>query len=126
VVFDDISDVISAQRSIAWGEVARRLAHEIKNPLTPIQLSAERMQMKLEDKLMPADAELLNKGTATIVNQVAAMKRMVDDFRDYAKTPPAVLEPLDLNALIDEILHLYLSGEGNDIIHPQLAPACRW
>jgi nitrogen fixation/metabolism regulation signal transduction histidine kinase len=121
VVFDDISDVISAQRSIAWGEVARRLAHEIKNPLTPIQLSAERMQMKLEDKLMPADVELLNKGTATIVNQVAAMKRMVDDFRDYAKTPPAVLEPLDLNALVDEILHLYISGEGNDIIHPQLA-----
>jgi len=120
VVFDDISDVISAQRSIAWGEVARRLAHEIKNPLTPIQLSAERMQMKLEDKLMPDDVELLNKGTATIVNQVAAMKRMVDDFRDYAKTPPAVLEPLDLNALVDEILHLYLSGEGNDIIHPQL------
>ncbi|HEX5341868.1 MAG TPA: ATP-binding protein [Duganella sp.] len=122
VVFDDISDVISAQRSIAWGEVARRLAHEIKNPLTPIQLSAERMQMKLEDKLMPPDAELLNKGTATIVSQVAAMKRMVDDFRDYAKTPPAVLEPLDLNALIDEILHLYLSGESSDIIHPQLAP----
>ncbi|WP_343732712.1 ATP-binding protein [Duganella sp.] len=122
VVFDDISDVISAQRSIAWGEVARRLAHEIKNPLTPIQLSAERMQMKLEDKLMPSDAELLNKGTATIVNQVAAMKRMVDDFRDYAKTPPAVLEPLDLNALVDEILHLYISGEGNDIIHPALAP----
>jgi nitrogen fixation/metabolism regulation signal transduction histidine kinase len=120
VVFDDISDVISAQRSIAWGEVARRLAHEIKNPLTPIQLSAERMQMKLEDKLMPGDAELLNRGTATIVNQVAAMKRMVDDFRDYAKTPPAVLAPLDLNALIDEILHLYMSGEGNDIIHPQL------
>jgi nitrogen fixation/metabolism regulation signal transduction histidine kinase len=122
VVFDDISDVISAQRSIAWGEVARRLAHEIKNPLTPIQLSAERMQMKLEDKLMPQDAELLNKGTTTIVNQVAAMKRMVDDFRDYARTPPAVLGPLDLNALIDEILHLYISGEGNDIIHPQLAP----
>nr|WP_155463836.1 ATP-binding protein [Duganella radicis] len=122
VVFDDISDVISAQRSIAWGEVARRLAHEIKNPLTPIQLSAERMQMKLEHKLMPPDAELLNKGTATIVNQVAAMKRMVDDFRDYAKTPPAVLEPLDLNALVDEILHLYISGEGNDIIHPALGP----
>jgi nitrogen fixation/metabolism regulation signal transduction histidine kinase len=121
VVFDDISDVISAQRSIAWGEVARRLAHEIKNPLTPIQLSAERMQMKLEDKLMPADVELLNRGTATIVNQVAAMKRMVDDFRDYAKTPPAVLESLDLNALVDEILHLYISGEGSDIIHPQLA-----
>ncbi|WP_348699039.1 ATP-binding protein [Duganella fentianensis] len=120
VVFDDISDVISAQRSIAWGEVARRLAHEIKNPLTPIQLSAERMQMKLDGKLAPADNELLNKGTATIVNQVAAMKRMVDDFRDYAKTPPAQLEPLDLNALIEEILHLYLAGE-DDIIFPQLA-----
>jgi nitrogen fixation/metabolism regulation signal transduction histidine kinase len=122
VVFDDISDVISAQRSIAWGEVARRLAHEIKNPLTPIQLSAERLQMKLEGKLAPADTELLNRGTATIVNQVAAMKRMVDDFRDYAKTPPAVLEPLDLNGLVEEILHLYISGEGDDIIHPQLAP----
>ncbi|MYN15194.1 HAMP domain-containing protein [Rugamonas sp. FT107W] len=122
VVFDDISDVISAQRSIAWGEVARRLAHEIKNPLTPIQLSAERLQMKLDGKLSAADNELLNKGTATIVNQVAAMKRMVDDFRDYARTPPAVLEPLDLNALVEEILHLYLRGEGDDIIHPQLTP----
>ena len=121
VVFDDISDVISAQRSIAWGEVARRLAHEIKNPLTPIQLSAERLQMKLEPKLAGSDVELLNKGTTTIVNQVAAMKRMVDDFRDYARTPPAVLQPLDLNALIEEILHLYLGG-GDDIIQPQLAP----
>lgn len=122
VVFDDISDVISAQRSIAWGEVARRLAHEIKNPLTPIQLSAERLQMKLDGKLAPADMELLNKGTATIVNQVAAMKRMVDDFRDYAKTPPAMLESLDLNALVEEILHLYIRGDGDEVIHPQLAP----
>jgi nitrogen fixation/metabolism regulation signal transduction histidine kinase len=121
VVFDDISDVISAQRSIAWGEVARRLAHEIKNPLTPIQLSAERLQMKLEDKLAPADAELLNRATGTIVNQVAAMKRMVDDFRDYARTPPAVLEPLDLNELVEEILQLYLGGGDGDIIHPVLA-----
>ena len=93
VVFDDITDVISAQRSIAWGEVARRLAHEIKNPLTPIQLSAERLQMKLESKLAGPDVELLNKASTTIVNQVAAMKRMVDDFRDYARTPPAVLQP---------------------------------
>ncbi len=122
VVFDDISDVISAQRSIAWGEVARRLAHEIKNPLTPIQLSAERLQMKLEGKLSGPDMELLNKSTGTIVNQVAAMKRMVDDFRDYARTPPAVLEPLDLNQLIEEILHLYLNGDSGDIIHPSLAP----
>jgi nitrogen fixation/metabolism regulation signal transduction histidine kinase len=122
VVFDDISDVISAQRSVAWGEVARRLAHEIKNPLTPIQLSAERLQMKLERKLAPQDATMLSKGTSTIVNQVSAMKRMVDDFREYARTPPAVLTPLDLNELIEEILGLYLSGDERDIIHTKLAP----
>ena len=122
VVFDDISDVISAQRSVAWGEVARRLAHEIKNPLTPIQLSAERLQMKLEGKLEPLDAALLARATTTIVNQVDAMKRMVDDFRDYARTPPAVLEPLDLNALVGEILTLYLAEDASDIIHATLAP----
>jgi nitrogen fixation/metabolism regulation signal transduction histidine kinase len=121
IVFDDISDVISAQRSIAWGEVARRLAHEIKNPLTPIQLSAERLQMKLQDKLGSQEAAMLTKGTTTIVNQVSAMKRMVDDFRDYAKTPAAVLLPLNLNALIEEILHLYIAGDERDIIHPSLA-----
>jgi nitrogen fixation/metabolism regulation signal transduction histidine kinase len=122
VVFDDISDVIAGQRSVAWGEVARRLAHEIKNPLTPIQLSAERLQMKLESSLPPQEAELLKKSTTTIVNQVDAMKRMVDDFRDYARTPPAVLEPLDLNGLINEILQLYLAEDGSDIIHAALAP----
>ncbi|WP_050468755.1 sensor histidine kinase [Herbaspirillum chlorophenolicum] len=122
VVFDDISNVISAQRSIAWGEVARRLAHEIKNPLTPIQLSAERLQHRLSDKLMPNDAAILEKGTTTIVNQVTAMKRMVDDFRDYAKTPPAKPVALDLNELIEEILNLYLAGDGRDAIHPRLAP----
>ncbi len=122
VVFDNISDVISAQRSIAWGEVARRLAHEIKNPLTPIQLSAERMQMKLADKLNEVDAGILKRGTATIVNQVAAMQRMVNDFRDFARTPPAVLAPLDLNALIAEILHLYIGGDERDIIHVHLSP----
>lgn len=122
VVFDDISDVITAQRSVAWGEVARRLAHEIKNPLTPIQLAAERMQMKLEDSLPPAQAELLKRGTTTIVNQVDAMKRMVDDFRDYARTPPAVLDQLDLNSLIGEILQLYLAEDASDIIHANLAP----
>jgi nitrogen fixation/metabolism regulation signal transduction histidine kinase len=122
VVFDDISDVISAQRSVAWGEVARRLAHEIKNPLTPIQLSAERLQMKLESRLSEADAALLKRSTTTIVNQVDAMKRMVDDFRDYAKAPPAVLQTLDLNRLIREILDLYLAGDDSDIIHVALAP----
>jgi nitrogen fixation/metabolism regulation signal transduction histidine kinase len=121
VVFDDISDVISAQRSVAWGEVARRLAHEIKNPLTPIQLSAERLQMKLEGKLAGTDVDLLNRATTTIVNQVDAMKRMVDDFRDYAKAPPAVLEPLHLNGLIRQILDLYLAGDESDIIHVSLA-----
>ncbi len=123
VVFDDISDVISGQRSVAWAEVARRLAHEIKNPLTPIQLSAERLQMKLHDKLEGSDAALLERGTNTIVNQVLAMQQMVDNFRDYAKTPPPVLQPLDLNALISEILELYAGGEFADAIHPQLDPA---
>jgi nitrogen fixation/metabolism regulation signal transduction histidine kinase len=120
VVFDDISNIISAQRSIAWGEVARRLAHEIKNPLTPIQLSAERLQMKLQDKLNEADTAILNKSTSTIVNQVTSMKRMVDDFRDYAKLPPAVLTALNLSALIDDVLHLYMSGDGRDAIHLRL------
>jgi nitrogen fixation/metabolism regulation signal transduction histidine kinase len=117
IVFDDITNIISAQRSIAWGEVARRLAHEIKNPLTPIQLSAERLQMKLVDKLNETDALFLNKSTTTIVNQVTSMKRMVDDFRDYAKIPQAVLSKINLSALIDDVLHLYLSGDGRDIIH---------
>jgi nitrogen fixation/metabolism regulation signal transduction histidine kinase len=121
VVFDDISDVISAQRSIAWGEVARRLAHEIKNPLTPIQLSAERLQMKLADKLAPSDADVLKRGATTIVNQVAAMKQMVDSFRDYARTPPAVLANLQLNELVSEVLTLYGIEEGKSAIHIELA-----
>src|SRR5580698_6086619 len=121
VVFDDISDVISAQRSVAWGEVARRLAHEIKNPLTPIQLSAERLQMKLTDKLSPADAEVLKRGATTIVNQVQAMKRMVDDFREYARTPPAVLGNLQLNELVSEVLTLYGIEEGKSPITIRLA-----
>jgi nitrogen fixation/metabolism regulation signal transduction histidine kinase len=123
VVFDDISSIISAQRSIAWGEVARRLAHEIKNPLTPIQLSAERLQMKLQGKLSDSDILILNKSTSTIVNQVTSMKRMVDDFSDYSRTPPAVLSSLNLSALIDDVLHLYMEGDGRDAIHLHLAPA---
>lgn len=122
VVFDDISDVISAQRSVAWGEVARRLAHEIKNPLTPIQLSAERLQMKLYDKLEHADAEVLKRGATTIVNQVQAMKRMVDDFREYARTPPAVLQNLQLNDLVAEVMTLYGIDEGRGPIRIELGP----
>jgi len=107
VVFDDITQLIAAQRTAAWGEVARRLAHEIKNPLTPIQLSAERLQHKLAGKLDADSRELLDRATQTIVNQVEAMKNMVNDFRDYARTPPAQLQPLDLNGLVMEVLGLY-------------------
>ena len=110
VVFDDVTRIIAAQRSAAWGEVARRLAHEIKNPLTPIQLSAERLQFKLADKLFGSDGEMLARGTQTIINQVQAMKRMVDDFRDYARLPLPEVASLDLNELIGEVLGLYESS----------------
>ena len=117
VVFDDISSLIVAQRSAAWGEVARRLAHEIKNPLTPIQLSAERLQLKLADFLDANNRELLERSTQTIVNQVQAMKNMVNDFRDYARMPPPVLNTLDLNALIDEVLGLYEGSHAQPTFH---------
>jgi nitrogen fixation/metabolism regulation signal transduction histidine kinase len=107
LVFDDISEIVSAQRSQAWGEVARRLAHEIKNPLTPIQLSAERLAMKLTGKLAAPEQALLTKSVKTIVDQVDAMKRLVNEFRDYARLPAAELKAIDLNALVSEIWHLY-------------------
>ena len=107
VVFDDITDVVSAQRSIAWSEVARRLAHEIKNPLTPIQLSAERLQHKLAGKLSPEQEEMMNRSTETIIGQVQAMKEMVNDFRDFAKTPSPQLKSVSINTLTKEILGLY-------------------
>ncbi|MFM1759405.1 MAG: hypothetical protein RLY75_675 [Pseudomonadota bacterium] len=112
VVFDDITDVVSAQRSIAWSEVARRLAHEIKNPLTPIQLSAERLQHKLAGKLSPEQEEMMNRSTETIIGQVQAMKQMVNDFRDFAKTPSPQLKSVSINTLTQEILGLY---EGSPI-----------
>ncbi|WP_255992140.1 sensor histidine kinase [Chitinolyticbacter albus] len=107
VVFDDITELISAQRDAAWGEVARRLAHEIKNPLTPIQLSAERLEFKLADKLDPAGAELLTRNTQNIVKQVQALKQMVDAFRDYARQPTGKKKPLDLQQLLSDVLVLY-------------------
>jgi nitrogen fixation/metabolism regulation signal transduction histidine kinase len=107
IVFDDITDVVTAQRSIAWSEVARRLAHEIKNPLTPIQLSAERLQQKLAGKVSPEQEEIMNRSTATIIGQVEAMKQMVNDFRDFAKTPAPQLRAVSINQLIQEILVLY-------------------
>jgi nitrogen fixation/metabolism regulation signal transduction histidine kinase len=110
LVFDDISEVISAQRSVAWAEVAQRVAHEIKNPLTPIQLAAERTRMKLWDRLSGPDAELLERNTRTIVEQVAALKLMVDEFRDFARLPSTAMAALDLNQLVGEVATLY---EGN-------------
>jgi len=107
IVFDDITQMIKAQRDAAWGEVARRLAHEIKNPLTPIQLSAERLQHKLGKKITPEQRELLQRATHTIIQQVDAMKEMVNEFREYASTPEPVLEYCDLNALIIEVSDLY-------------------
>ena len=91
----------------AWAEVARRLAHEIKNPLTPIQLSAERLAFKLADRLDPEGRHMLERSTRTIVNQVEAMKNLVNAFRDYARLPAPAIAPVDLNALIREILVLY-------------------
>ncbi len=107
VVFDDISHLLQAERQAAWGEVARRLAHEIKNPLTPIQLSAERLQHKLSDKLDDDDSQLLRRATQTIVSQVAAMKNMVGDFANYARGPALRLSRLDVHKLIGEVLGLY-------------------
>ena len=121
VVFDDVTQLVAAQRSAAWGEVARRLAHEIKNPLTPIQLSAERLQLKLSGKLEKADGEVLNRSTQTIINQVQAMKRMVNEFSDYARLPAPQLSPLDLNALIGEVLGLYETSQAH--IHRELDSA---
>ena len=115
VVFDDITHVVEAQRAAAWAEVARRLAHEIRNPLTPIQLSAERLQVKLEGKLGERDADVLARSTRTIVNQVVSLKNMVDAFSQYARSPEAVLRELDINALTQEVLVLYEASLGGAV-----------
>lgn len=111
VVFDDVTTMAQAQRDAAWGEVARRLAHEIKNPLTPIQLSAERLQHKLAMKLNEEDANVLKRATDTIVNQVGAMKSMVNEFSEYARTPSANLLKINLNKLIKDVSALYDSAQ---------------
>lgn len=107
LVLEDISTVAKAQRQIAWSEIARRLAHEIKNPLTPIQLSAERVQNKIIDKLNETDKELLNKSTNTIIKQVDALKLMVNEFAEYSRTPSLVRKIINITELIDEISYLY-------------------
>ena len=122
MVFDDITEVVSSQRSAAWAEVARRLAHEIKNPLTPIQLSAERLEHKLAAKLAePTDQAMLSRSVATIVAQVQAMKQLVDEFRDYARLPAAQLLPLDLNSLVQDVLGLYAPAQEQGRLTAHLA-----
>ena len=122
LVFDDVSEMVSAQRAQAWGEVARRLAHEIKNPLTPIQLSAERLEMKLGGKLAATEQALLTKSVKTIVDQVDAMKRLVNEFRDYARLPAAELKPVDLNALINDVIQLYSADNAVVPVQAELDP----
>jgi two-component system, NtrC family, nitrogen regulation sensor histidine kinase NtrY len=111
IVIDDITALLQAQRNAAWGEVARRLAHEIKNPLTPIQLSAERLRRRYLDSMPAEDADILDRSTRTIVNQVEAMKKMVNAFSEYARVPQINLEPVDLHQLIQEVLDLYRSND---------------
>ena len=111
LVFDDITTLLQAQRDAAWGEVARRLAHEIKNPLTPIQLSAERMRRKFLGSMNAQDAHILERATNTIVAQVEAMKQMVNAFSEYARAPDMQYSRFDLNQLITEVVDLYRAQE---------------
>lgn len=120
IVFDDVTALVQAQRDAAWGEVARRLAHEIKNPLTPIQLAAERLRHKYLGTMSPADADVLDRSTHTIVQQVEVMKEMVKAFSEYARAPHLKLRPLDLNQVIGEVLELYRGSAPQVAIDTQL------
>ena len=111
VVFDDITLQLQSQRDAAWGEVARRLAHEIKNPLTPIQLSAERLRQKYLKTMTSKDGEILDRSTHIIVEQVAAMRDMVNAFSDYARAPDMEISSFDIKILIDEVIDLYKEQE---------------
>jgi len=124
LVFDDISEIITAQRSKAWGEVAKRLAHEIKNPLTPIQLAAERIEQKLFGKLEKIDQLMLTKSVKIIVNQVEAMILMVNEFRNFGRLPIASLKPVDLNLLVTEVLQLYDNSSSEILVTSDLEENC--
>lgn len=115
IVFDDVTELVKAQRNAAWGEVARRLAHEIKNPLTPIQLSAERIRHKYLDKMDAKDADILDRSTHTIVQQVETLKEMVKAFSDYARMPTLNLDTINLNNIIKEVLDLYISPNSDTL-----------
>jgi nitrogen fixation/metabolism regulation signal transduction histidine kinase len=123
IVFDDITAMLQAQREAAWGEVARRLAHEIKNPLTPIQLSAERMRRRFLGNMNEQDALVLERATHTIVQQVEAMKQMVNAFSEYARAPEMTLLPFDLNQLVTEVADLYRSHDSRVQVKLDLDPA---
>ena len=117
IVFDDITALLQAQRDAAWGEVARRLAHEIKNPLTPIQLSAERLRRRLLPTMKPADAEILDRATHTIVQQVETMQQMVNAFSEYARAPEMRITHFSLNQLVTDVADLYRSQDPRATIH---------
>jgi nitrogen fixation/metabolism regulation signal transduction histidine kinase len=120
IVFDDITTLLQAQRDAAWGEVARRLAHEIKNPLTPIQLSAERLRRRLLASMGPRDAEILERATHTIVQQVETMQQMVNAFSEYARAPEMRVSRFSLNQLVTEVAELYRSQDPRASIHLSL------
>jgi nitrogen fixation/metabolism regulation signal transduction histidine kinase len=121
IVFDDITHLVRAERDAAWAEVARRLAHEIKNPLTPIQLATERIRHKYLKQFDEEQGRVLERGTHTIIQQVQAMKEMVDAFSEYARPPRLQLKPLELNAFITEVLYLYRDYPAGVEIHLDLA-----
>jgi nitrogen fixation/metabolism regulation signal transduction histidine kinase len=122
IVFDDITALLQAQRDAAWGEVARRLAHEIKNPLTPIQLSAERLRRRLLAGMSERDAEILERGTRTIVQQVETMQKMVNAFSEYARAPEMQITRFSLNQLVAEVADLYRSQDPRTQITLELDP----
>ncbi len=128
IVIDDVTTLVQAQRDAAWGEVARRLAHEIRNPLTPIQLAAERLRHKFLKRLEPDEAELMERATQTIIAQVDTMKAMVTAFSEYARPPRLQIEPIDLNALVREVAELHRGESGGPELELELAaglPALR-
>ncbi len=120
IVIDDITELLQAQRDAAWGEVARRLAHEIKNPLTPIQLSAERIRRRYLGSMKDMEAEVLDRATHTIVAQVEAMRDMVNAFSEYARAPEITISRFELNQLVREVAYLYRAEGSQPIVELDL------